>query len=208
MSIKTLLLDGEGTGYTAGVTESRALKVQALPRSSKGIPPEDLANLRLLKAYLTDALGSFSMNVDASSNMKEFFIAAEEGLTKWITSLRILINGTNFDLTSNGFRKFGTAYSAGLANGIVIETFQSGAVTKISAQPIKFAGDLLNYASSHVNYIKSVSSKSDFLSVDFSFDVPIVLTEGSTDKLYIKLFDDLSSLDLFTAIVSGYQEFL
>ena len=66
MSVKTEILDGLGTGLTANVTSQNALLVSVLPQSSKGIPPDDLSNLRQLREYLVDPLGSNDQTVDGS----------------------------------------------------------------------------------------------------------------------------------------------
>lgn len=210
MSIKTIIRDGEGTGYTAGVTDANALKVQVLPQSSRGIPPEDLSNLRQLREYMRDGSNSANMDVDGSTSSVEFQINAAVGLTRWITGIRVLLEGANFELNTQDFRRFGaaTTNNTPLSNGVDVETIQSGTTTLITAEPIAYFGDFLNYVDSYKNLVNSVASQVDFFSGDFVFDQPVVLAEGSSDRVVVRINDDLTAIDSFRAIARGYQEFV
>lgn len=208
MTIKLHIGDGEGTGLVAGVTESHALKVQVLPQSSRGVAPEDLSNLRQLREYLTDGTGSSAMNVNGGVTPVEFSVDAEVGITRWITGMRILMEGADLEINTNDFRRFGQAATGALAVGVEIEADQAGAVTAIASEPIVYLGDFLNYADEYTNLVNSVSSQSDFISFIVRFDAPIVLTEGSSDRLLVRINDDLTAIDSFQCIARGYQEFL
>jgi hypothetical protein len=208
MSVKALIGDGEGSGFVAGVTSSNALKVLALPTTARGVPPADLSNLRLLREYLEFA-GSPNMNIDGSVTNQIFQVEAAAGITKWIRGIRILLEGTNFELTggSGDFRRFG-AIAAGLANGFLLDTVQSGITTLVTTDPIRTTGDFFNYSDGYTNFINAISATSDFLAIDFFFDQPVVLTEGSSDSVRITIRDNLTAIGSFRAIARGYQEFL
>lgn len=207
--IRGKITDGQGSGRDAFVTENNALKVQIVPETSKGLPPEDLANLRLLRVFLASS-GSSAMNVDGSAGAFEFTVASEPGLTKWITGLRLILEGTNLEITTNDFRRFGAATTAGspLTNGVIVRAEQSGEIVPICAAPIQRIGEFLSYTDDFLNLINSVSSQSDFLSFDFVFDKPVVLAEGGNDRVVIVIQDDLTAIDRFEAIARGYQEFV
>jgi hypothetical protein len=207
--IRGKITDGQGSGRDAFVTENNALKVQIVPETSKGLPPEDLANLRLLRVFL-ESSGSSAMNVDGSAGAFEFQAASEPGLTKWITGLRLILEGTNLEITTNDFRRFGAATTAGspLTNGVIVRAEQSGEIVPICAAPIQRIGEFLSYTDDFLNLINSVSSQSDFLSFDFVFDKPVVLAEGGNDRVVIVIQDDLTAIDRFEAIARGYQEFV
>lgn len=207
MTIRTHISDGTGTCRNAAVTENFALKVQVVPETSKGLPPEDLSNLRQYRDFLVNA-GSPDMNVDGSVTVQEFKIISDPGVTKWITGFRILMEGANLEIATNDFRRFGNATSANnsLPNGVKIQTNQSGVVTDIVSEPIGIVGDFLSYADDFTNLVNAVSSTSDFLKFIFTFDKPVVLAEGGSDSLSVFIRDDLTPIDKFQALARGYQE--
>lgn len=208
MTIRTQIADGAGTSRAALVTENQALRVQVVPESSKGLPPEDLANLRLLRDFLVDSGSSNDMNVDGSTTSVRFDIVSDPGVTKWITGIRILMEGANLEINTNDFRRFGNATSSNssLPNGVVIRAEQSGVITNIVAEPIGIIGDFLSYADDFLNLVNAVSNTSDFLSFDFDFDKPVVLAEGGSDSLFILVQDDLTPIDKMQCLARGYQE--
>ena len=211
MSVKVEIKDGLATSRTAQVLESRALLVSVLPQSSKGIPPADLAALRQLREAFVDASGSDSQIVDGSTTPVEFRILAGVGITKWVTGFRLLVQGQTTDLSSNDFRKYAQT-TGGLTNGVEIETFQSGTTTVITgAGPVLTMGEYLRYADDFTNIVSAISASVDYLHFDFTFDQPVVLAEGSSDAVIIRINDDLTSALAATdsaqyAIARGYQE--
>ena len=82
----------------------------------------------------------------------------------------------------------------------------------VSAQPISTLGNFLNYTDEFTNFINAVGSSGDFFQAVFAFDQPIVLPEGTQDKLVIRIQDDLTSRittsvgGTMNAIAQGYQE--
>lgn len=196
------------------MTPQNALLVQVLPETSKGVPSADLSNLRQLRAFFVDAGGSSDQRVDGSVTPVEFSVSASAGVTKWITGFRVVIEANQFELATADFRGYGAVIAPGLLNGIQIETLQSGIVTPIASEPIRASGDFLNYAEGFTNFVNAISAQADYLQFVFSFPVPVVLTEGSTDRLTMRIRDNLVAALVSTAtprqyaIATGYQEFL
>lgn len=205
--IRGRLTDGGGSGRDVAVTENFALRVQVVPETSKGLPPEDLANLRLLRDFLKNG-GSSAMNIDGSVSNTEFSLGSVPGITQWVTGLRLILEGVNLEIGTQDFRRFGaaTASNTPLTSGVLVRTEQSGVTTEICAEPITVIGDFLSYVDNFTNLVNSVGSQEDFLSFDFVFDKPVVLAEGGSDRIVVVVRDDLTALDKFEAIVRGYQE--
>lgn len=209
MTVRTEIKDGLGGGRAASVTEQNALLVSVLPQSSKGVPASDLANLRQLRAYFEDGGGSNAQNVDGSTTPVEFSVSTVSGLTKWIVGFRLILEGARLEISTQDFRRYGNAAtSPGLTNGVEVEAVQSGATVPITVEPVVTIGDYLQWADDFVNLINSVGTTEDYLHFDFSFDRPVVLVEGSTDRLVIRINDDLTAIDKQIAVARGYQEFL
>lgn len=221
MSVKGQILDGLGQGYTAQVGPNNALLVQVLPDTSKGVPPADLTALRQLREFFTNpALGDpINQRVNATlAAPVEFSVLASSGLTKWITSFRLNIESQTVQLNSAEFRSYG-ATVAGLTNGVQIEAVQSGVTTNIASEPVRIIGDYLNYSdNAGINFVNALTTTMDFLQFTFTFDKPVVLAEGSSDRLTIRIRDNLVAALTSGgapagvparqyAIASGYQEF-
>jgi hypothetical protein len=213
MSINTQIEDGLGSGRNAQVTPGNALLVQNYPAiSGRGLPAEQLTAIRLLRQFLTTSAGATSMIVaGTAANPFDFEVRAEEGVTKWVTGFRMNVESNNFNLGSNDFEDFG-AVSSPLTNGVEIFVVQGGFQVDVSAQPIRTLGNFLNYTDEFTNFINAVGSSGDFFQAVFAFDQPVVLPEGTQDKLVIRIQDDLTSRittsvgGTMNAIAQGYQE--
>ena len=211
MPVKTEIKDGLGSGRLVGVTQSNALLVSVLPQSSRGIPAEDLSSLRQLREFFTDPSGSEDQIVDGSTTPVEFSVDAAISVTKWVTGFRLIVQGDRCNLGTNEFRRYAQTVG-GLANGVDIEAIQAGVTTSITgAGAVQRMGQYLRYADDFLNIIAAISSAVDYLHFDFTFDQPIVLTEGSTDRLLIRVNDDLTAAlaaadSAQFAIARGYQE--
>lgn len=193
MSVKAEILDGEGSGTQAGVTPANALKVVQIPVTARGIPSEVVANQRQLVSPFLNEAGSDSQIVDGSVTPVEFSIEAVQGFTRWITGYRMVIYGARLDLSVPGeIRRYSDA-GAGLTNGIEIEIQQAGGLSSVTTDPIKTIADYLLYASEFTNLVGGISTNEDFLRIDFVFPVPVVLTEGSVDKIVVRIRDDMTS---------------
>ena len=210
MSIDSKLIDALGTQRGVKVTEQNALLVSVLPQSSKGIPPSDIANLRQLREYFVEPGGSESQAVDGSTTPVEFSVSASVNVTKWINGMRLIVESTQLDLASTEFRRYGSAGGAsGLTNGMEIEAVQGGVTTALTTEPVVNMGRWLNWAETQFqNFVGVAPGGADYAQFNFLFSQPVVLTEGTTDRLLFRVNDDLTGLTAQYAIARGYQEFV
>lgn len=208
MTIRMKIDDGEGTGRAAAVTENNALRVQAVPETSVGVPPDDLANLRLYRDFLKNG-SSPNANVNGSVTPVEFSISSQLGKNIWITSVKFIFEDVSLEMNTQDFRRFGTATGGNtpLTNGLLFRTVQGGETIEIFAEPIVYMGDFFTYADSYLNLLNSVASQTDFLTFNFEFEKPVVLPQGGNDSIRLVVRDNLTSIDKFQVIVRGYQEF-
>lgn len=210
MAVGYFVLDGEGSKRKAGVTVKHALKVSVLELSSAEQSEDELTAKKNYRGFLLNTGGSGDMNVDGSSTPVLFKQSSISTATRWLSGVRLLFNGTNMEIQTNDFRRFGnaTAQQTPLTNGVELFLIQGGIQTNLFITPITTIGQFMDYADSITNFVNAVSTQSDFLSFDFSFDVPLVLPPGSQDYVAVKVSDDLTNIDLFKGIVRGYQETL
>ena len=208
MGFPGYIIDGTGSRRKAKVTLDHALLVTNLDRD--GFDTEDavLTRYKLFRSYLLGPAGSKDMNVNGSSTPVEYSVTSDVGKVLYVTSLRVLLNGTYFELDTQDFRRFGTATTGGspLTNGLTLNAEQGGIVTPLFAEPIQRTGHFMNYADDFVNLKNSVGAQEDFLSFDFHFESPVVLPESVNDRVVMKVQDDLSTILLFQVAVRGYQE--
>ena len=210
MSVKTEIKDGLGTSRLAGVTPAHALTTVQIPETARGLPAETVANLQVLIEQFTDSTGSSSQVVDGSVTPVEFTIAEEDGFTKWVTGFRLVIIGPGFDISSNQIRNYGNT-GGGLTNGIDIEVRQSGTIIPVVLTPVQTAADYFPYQAGFLNLVGAITAADDLLNLDFTFDKPIVIPDGSDDRLVIRINDNITAA-LNTAdsqqfaIAKGYKE--
>ena len=212
MSVKAEILDGRGRGKSADVLPSGALSVQVLPETARGVDSASIANQLVLNQLFSDASGATEQAVDGSVTPVEFAIRAEQGVTKWVTGFRLTIIGPNLDIGTNQLRRYANN-AAGLVNGIDIETLQAGEVVQIGVGPITTIADYFLYQRDFTSLVSAISNNEDLLTFDFEFDRPVVLVEGSTDEVVIRINDDMtaalstSNASQF-AISRGWKELL
>lgn len=60
----------------------------------------------------------------------------------------------------------------------------------------------------YINLVGVGPGGADYVNWNFIFVQPIVLTEGSSDRLIFRVNDNLTSLRTHFTIASGYQEFI
>jgi hypothetical protein len=192
MSVKTEILDGKGRGRSAEVTPGGTLLVTPQTETARGIDPETIANQLVLSERFVDESGSFEQAVDGSVTPVEFAIRAEQGFTKWVKGFRLVIIGPNLDISTNQLRRYGAA-AAGLTNGIQIESFQSGETASVTAAPVLTIADYFLYQDDFLSLVSAISNNEDLLTFDFGFVRPVVLVEGSTDEVIIRIRDDLTA---------------
>lgn len=192
MSVKTEIIDGRGRGRSAEVTPGGTLLVTPQTETARGIDPETIANQLVLSERFVDENGSFEQAVDGSVTPVEFAIRAEQGFTKWVRGFRLVIIGPNLDISTNQLQRYG-ATAGGLTNGIQIESFQSGETASITATPVRTIADYFLYQDDFTSLVSSISATEDLLTFDFLFVRPVVLVEGSTDEVIIRVRDDLTA---------------
>lgn len=213
MSLKTRIGDGGGTGFEAGVTKSNLLKVTPVQISATELTYEKLTLQKYFSEYLRrESDDSRDMTVDGSGTPQQFVLLGEAERCRWITSLRILIEGNNFSVAASGdFRRWGSIATApGLTNGTSLYVVQSNVTTNIFYDPVRNMGDLFNYQTDYENFINAVTATADYLSVDIAFPVPIVLPAGGEDEIVAQVNDDLVDADFLTfrILARGYQEII
>jgi hypothetical protein len=208
MALDAHIKDGEGSGRLAGVTKDNALKVTTVEPIAVEISPEILTRRKLYYSFLEDSGGSTDLNIDGSVTPVDFQEIALSDRVKWITGIRFLFNGLSLELDTNDFRRFGeaTAINTPLTNGIEFSVEQGGTVSNLFVTPIGTIGQFMDYADGFTNFINAISAQSDFLSFDFNFVQMVVLPRGSTDRILVKVCDDLTAIEQFKVIVRGYQE--
>jgi len=207
MSFPSRIQDGTGTKRAAKVTPDHALLTTQLDADGFDTPTAILTRFKLFRSYLKHD-GSKDLNVDGSVNPVEFSVTSDTGKVLYVTSLRILINGTYFEMDTQDFRRFGlaTAGGAALPNGLILSAEQGGILTPLFADAIQRTGDFMNYADDFTNLKNSVGAQEDFLSFDFRFESPVVLPEAVNDRVTMTVRDDLTPIDLLQVTVRGYQE--
>jgi hypothetical protein len=207
MATPVEIKDGTGTNFKAKVTRDHALLVTGIDKSGFDTNDSVLTRYKLFRGFLKNN-GSKNLNVNGSVTPVEFNVTSEPGKVLYVSQLRVLLNGTYFEMNTNDFRRFGAATAGGgsLTNGISLVAKQGGLSTPLFADPIKQSGDFFNYADDFVNLVNAVTAQSDFLSFDLHFEQPVVLPEAVSDSVIMTISDDLTAIDLFQVAVRGWQE--
>ncbi len=210
MSLDVQIRSGVGEGKHAKVTSDNALLVQNIAGSSSDVSEEELTRRKLLQAYFENSSSSDEMNVNGSVTTQEFYIGATPGRLNVVTRVRVILEGANFEMNKQDFRRFGNATTANtpLPNGIKLEMRQGGITTQYFTEPMVVSGDFFTYSQAFINQINAISATEDYLNFTFDFIEPISLPEGTTDEICFCIQDDLSSIFRFQAFASGYYEVL
>ena len=212
MAVDFCIRDGTGTKSKANVSSDNALKVYTTDITLADQAVSNYAELIRKKQYrdwLRTSTGDTDMCIDGSSTPVYFLETPQSDRVKWVMSWRIILHSTDMEINTNDFRRFGAAAIApGLTNGIEFYFNQAGRRTDVFLENVKSIGQFLDYADGFTNLVNAVTSQSDYLSLDFSFDQPVVLAPGSNDQIVLGVSDDLTALDFAQVIVRGWQEFL
>ena len=106
MSVRSHIEDGQGTSTLAKVTPNNALRVSAYPPiSAAGLTADELTNVKFYQEFFSNSAGATDMNVDGSVTAVDFEIQSELNLVKWISEFRINIEGEQFEISTNDFRR-------------------------------------------------------------------------------------------------------
>jgi hypothetical protein len=139
----------------------------------------------------------------------EFTINPPVGEIIQVRELRFIFEGGQMDMGSNDIRRFSTAAgTGGLTNGLEAEIVQGAMIQPIFVDPIQHMSQFFQYASDFFNVPDGVAVNVDLLTwvVDFKLLIPIPVAESSTDKVLIRVSDDLSSIDSFQCLATGQRE--
>lgn len=210
MSTPIVIKDGTGTNTKTSVTSEHAVRVSPVQPPGDEVGIKILTRNKILRDFFVNSSGSKNINVNGSVTNELFSISSKNGIIKYITSMRVILNDGNMDMATAGqVQRFGDSAAApGLANGILLNVTQAGIVTNLFIDPIQNIGDFLNYSDNFTNIKDGVTAGVDLLIFDFNFETPIVLFEGSFDAINLTVRDNLTPTNLFQILVRGYQEVL
>jgi hypothetical protein len=196
MSVKVELVNAR-TGISTLISDTGAQLVAQMPLTARGVDRTTVASHRAVFELMTRKdTGASDQVVDGSVNPIEFCVSSDSGYTKWITGFRMVIVGTNLDVTSNQLRRY-SANAAGLTTGIDIKVFQGGENTSLVASPVQTIADYFPYLDRYENRPGAYSASEDLLTIDFVFQSPVVLAQGGTsrgdDRVLVCIQDDMTA---------------
>lgn len=207
MTLRAKIADGEGSGKDAGVTKDHLLKTGSVPISASDLTIEQLTRLKFFSSFFAEDGGSEDLDVDGSVTPVEFAVGRVEGQVLHIQSIRFVFNDEQMNMGGGEARRFASAAAApGLTNGLEMFVEQAGTNQDIFNTPVKQMADFWNYNTDFLNAVGAFGAGEDFLSWDIALDQPIVLTEGSVDKLIVKISDDLTNINFLKVIARGWRE--
>lgn len=209
MTINVKILSGDGSGRDAYISEDNAILTQDI-----GLPPKDVAaRARIYRQYLTDdgtSTGSTDMRVNGSSTAVEFWISADTTYDLYISTLSFVI--ADASATLNNFGNI-----TALTNGCDLEYFAEAGTITIANQ-LKSNFDFVRTcqgnpafgdgaAAFRANNVQGTSEGYipvlDFQKV-FGLPWGIKLRPGTTDKLILRVNDNVTGVDAFNCIAFGY----
>ena len=203
-----------GPQNEAAVTAEGALRTTSVTEVAINLPPEELTRRKLFYEFFRVGgveTGSRDMHLaDGSTTPVDFVMKATSDRVRWISKLRFILEGDNFDLSASGdFRRWGSvATSPGLTNGFRLFAVQGGVETDIFLDPVQSMGDLFYYQDHYENFVNAVDAQADFLSVDIVMPQGVALPLGVEDKIVVRIQDDMvdAAFNTMRVIANGYQE--
>lgn len=165
------------------------------------------------RSYFLNA-GSSAMTVDGSTTAVEFTIEADATADLYITSML-------FEIGEGGaqINEFGNIPA--LANGVDVEYNNGTAVDLTGNMPLRTAFDVIKfcvnpgafgsgsnvYRVTNADGVSEVYAPSIDLKAAYGLDHGLVLRANTTDKLVIRINDDLltPALDFFTVQAQGFK---
>lgn len=216
MPVRSQIIDGTGTRRAVGVTKDNRLLVSAAitedVSTGSGSTAEDLTTIPF-RQYFTStgaAGGSSAMNVNGSVTPQEFYIDAPQDGDRYITILSLAVSDSSatpakfggITALTKGFQvyftsaKYGVIYiHDGIKTNFEMMRFGMGTPS------IGGAGDAFRVS----NVIGNADTYMTF--VDLSKLMPpygVRLKYLSTQKLTIRIRDDLTALDGFDCVAYGF----
>ena len=207
--IKTQLQDGSGSGEQAWVKDN------ALVVTQYGCPPLIPQKNKIFRQYLTtngEPDGTFDMRVDGSSTPIEFYVPAHPDNDRYISAV-------SFEIADGGaaLNEFGAITA--LTNGCDFEyirtseivVIQSGLKTNWNFIRMCRGFPAFGDAASAFRANNVSGSSEGFIPVfDFVSLLPpygLKLDRGSSQKLILRVNDDVEGVDAFDAIAFGFERF-
>ncbi len=208
MSVPTHLIDGTGGKTRARITDDEALQVSVVPPSNAAaLTPEQLTRQKYYSAFLVDSADSPDMNIDGSTIPVEFKTKPVAGQAIHIRELRFEFESGKMNLNNVEVRRFGDAGgAAGITNGLDAFTEQGGEVQELFIEPTKRMSDFFRYVDGHTNIVDGVAVGIDLLIWIWTFAEDVTLPEGTLDEIVVRVNDDLTALQKFRVIASGWRE--
>lgn len=206
MSLNVEIKDGEGSGKRVKITQENALFTQ-----DTGLPPiEQDGSATVYRKYLSDAVGAFDMRVDGSGKAADFYIEAEQDYDLYIGSLSFVI--ADAGATLNVFGNIGALtngcellYQNQLGDIQVADSLKTNFefIRLCQGNPAYGNGTTAfranNVAGTSEGYIPVL----DFKDV-FGLTWGVKLRKGSSDRLILRIKDNLTGVDEFTCIAYGF----
>ena len=208
MSLKSIILDGFGTGNKAKVNEEGCFEVvqHAHP------PLTESVEVFPFRQYFTDnglESGSNDMRVNGAANTQDFWVAASEEYDIYIKTISIEISDGGATLN-----EFGNLPA--LSNGVGFYWFNQKEALYTINESMKTNWELIRMCATSPyggggNAFKAnnISGVSEGFTPIFDtariFGMPwgLRLKKGSTDKLLFRINDNIQNVDSFNAIAYG-----
>ncbi len=209
MTTPVKIKDGTGSSRGVQVTEGNALKVTVVEPSAAELSTAELARFQYFSLNFNrkDVPGDFDLNVDGSVTPVDFRIARQSEQVLYIKRVRFVFHDEQMDMSGGEARRFASAAaSPGLTNGVEFFTDQMGERVDIFNEPVKQMADFWQYTDDFIAVTGALGAGEDFLSWDVEFVKPVVITQGSIDRVSIIINDDLTDINRLRVIASGYRE--
>lgn len=209
LTLKSTIASGDGA------EDAVAVKDSALVITQFGCPPMIPQKNKIFRQYFTDdgtSSGSNDMLVDGSSVPVEFWIPAHEDNDRYITKVSFLIADDSAALDEFG-------HITALTNGCEFEYDRGYEIVTIH-DALKTNFDFIRLCmgmpafgdGTSVFIAPDISGKIEGVIPVFNFlevmpPYGLKLDAGTTQRLTIKVNDDLSAPDAFNAIAYGFDRF-
>jgi len=212
MSLLSKIIDGTGSKSAAKVTVNNELLVT----TGLGIPPFGLTQRVVpFRQHLTtngEATGTSSMLVNGSSTNVEYYVQANSTNDRYVSVMQFLIADTVMTLNkfggitalTNGCQLFYSSKLTGVqylhlalkSNFDFIRLSRGNPSFGGGAADAFLAGDVIGNSDAYIP------------NIDISQIIPpygLKLDAGSDQKLTFKIRDNVSTIDAFDCIVSGFE---
>jgi hypothetical protein len=207
VSVKAKIIGGTGRGIAAGVTSDHALMVEQMPSRLASVDPQLLGAKKLYREWFSQAGLTTALNVTGTfSAPYKFTIDSKTDRLVSISSMRVIFESTLMAMNTAEIRRFGPASTADLPNGLRLYAYQGGVQTAIFLDPVRTIADFLYYSSSYQNVVDGIANGVDLATFFITFETPIHLPAGSTDRLELQVMDALTGIARFQIMVLGTQE--